>query len=67
MKEIPIYNVDGTVGDVLVLPEDVEFISGRTSKSQFCYYKGVGAEYKRHASLQKIYNTIDKHPVFYYV
>lgn len=52
---------------MLSLPEDVEFVSGRTSKSESCYYKGVGSSYKGHASLSKDnYKFVRNNPVFYY-
>lgn len=67
MREIPIFETSGKVIDTLCLPEDVEFVSGRTSKSDSCYYKGVGSHYKCHASLEKgKYKFIQNNPVFYY-
>ena len=67
MKEVTVYNPDGSIFDIIVLPEDVEFVSGRTSKSNNCYYKGVGSRYVCHASVTSTpYKIIRKNAVFYY-
>lgn len=67
MQSISIYSVDGMLSGVLELPEDVDFVSGRTSKSKTCYYKGVGSFYKGHASLDATrYNKTKKNSIFYY-
>ena len=67
MREIPVYNHNGCVINTIDLPEDVEFVSGRTSKSETCYYKGVGSKYKCHASITKTpYKKLGRNPVFYY-
>ena len=67
MREVFIYNKEGDIVDTLILPEEVDFVSGRTSKSTSCFYKGVGAKYKCHAYLNtKPYKVLGKNPVFYY-
>lgn len=67
MKEISIYAPSGDIVNTLTLPEDVEFVSGRTSKSKDLYYKGVGSSYKQHATLSPSkYRVIGQNPVFYY-
>ena len=67
MTEIPVYNKQGQTEYILELPEDVEFVSGRTSKSDKLYYKGVGSRYFGHSCLNP--NGYEKHgesSVFYY-
>lgn len=67
MRDIFVYNSKGVAVDCIRLQEDVEYISGRTSKSSDCYYKGVGAFYKCHATINShSYKRLGKNPVFYY-
>lgn len=67
MTEIPVYNKQGQIEYVLELPEDIQFVSGRTSKSDKLYYKGVGSRYFSHSCLSLV--DVEKQSessVFYY-
>ena len=67
MTEIPVYSKEGQVDYILELPEDVQHVSGRTSKGEKLYYKGVGSQYLGHSSVNPNgYNKLGEHSVFYY-
>jgi len=48
MTEIPVYNRQGEHVASFTVPHDIEFVSGRTSRSGDIFYKGVGAPYRCH-------------------
>lgn len=67
MIEVYVYNTQGQVEYVLELPEDVQFVSGRTSRSDRLHYKGVGSRYVGHYSITPAaYEKISESSVFYY-
>lgn len=67
MTEIPVYNKSGQVDYILELKEDVEFVSGRTSRAKELYYKGVGSSYLGHSSINPNgYKKVSESSVFYY-
>lgn len=59
---------DGSVSGQLEINDSIHHVSGRTSVGDKYYYKGVGAEYKGHASLSPAESEtiIGDNPVFYY-
>ena len=65
---VNIYEVDGSVGHVLTLPENVTPVSGRTSIGDSgVYYKGVGSSYVGHSVLDATgYDGAVPSEVFYY-
>lgn len=67
MTEIPVYSKSGQVEYLLEIDDDIQFVSGRTSKSDKHYYKGVGSWYSGHSSLSPNgYEKIGASSVFYY-
>ena len=67
MIEVPVFNRLGGVEYVLELPEDVQPVSGRTSKSKSLYYKGVGVAYTGHSSLNvDDFEDHGESSIFYY-
>lgn len=68
MTEIPIYSKNGAQVDVLTINDNISHVSGRTSISDSgVYYKGVGCDYKQHATLSPNgHKVIGPSDIFYY-
>jgi len=64
---IPIYNTDGVMVNTLEIDDNLSFVSGRVSKGNTCYYKGVGSPYAGCSMLTPNgHKVISKSSVFYY-
>lgn len=68
MTNIPVYDITGEVLDVVSVSDNLSHVSGRTSKSDRLYYKGVGSYYKGHAALfdDGVSVKSGRNAVFYY-
>lgn len=55
--QVPVYDYQGNQVDAFSVPDNLEYIGGRVSKGDKCYYKGAGAPYARH--LVNDYNPDD--------
>ena len=69
MRSIPVYDTKGSIADTIQFPENIEYISGRTSVGDSgIYYKGAGATYVGHCVLDKNcgLSVIQPSDVFYY-
>lgn len=69
MTDIPVYDKNGIQVDSIFIKEDIEYVEGRVSKSNTCYYKGIGIPYRTHnildENLNKNYGFVEKSSVFY--
>lgn len=70
MYSANVYDSSGNIKDQLVINDDIEFVYGRVSKGNKCYYKGVGIPYE----FQYIYGNYDtseyeflEHPDIFYM
>ena len=67
MTVIPIYNTDGIKVNTLETNDNLSFVSGRVSKGNNCYYKGVGSPYGGCSMLTTNgHKIISESSVFYY-
>lgn len=67
---ISVYNKEGNLNYIIDIDDDIQYINGRVSKGNFCYYKGVGVPYSGHhlkidTKLNDDYILLKKSSIFY--
>ena len=48
MSMINVYNKDGDIVNSIDLKDTINYVDGRVSKGDKCYYKGIGIPYVNH-------------------
>ena len=66
---IDVYNKDGDIVNSIDLKDTINYVDGRVSKGEKCYYKGLGVPYIQHhiqpEDMSDEYDLIGVSDVFY--